>query len=194
MEHFFHGIQGWFNFPTLYRRMVNHAADGAVFVEVGSWYGKSTAFMAVEIVNSGKRIEFAAVDTWQGSAEHQPGAFSEDAGVKKYKDIFPLFMRNMEPLRDKYNIRTLQMPSVEAAPAFGNRSLDFVFIDAAHDYANVKADINAWWPKVKVGGWIGGHDYDPSWPGVIQAVNEFFRDRGPLETFEGSWLHRKTGT
>ena len=38
-------------------------------------------------------------------------------------------------------------------------SLDFVYIDGLHDFGSVKQDIAAWWPKVKVGGFIGGHDY-----------------------------------
>jgi hypothetical protein len=54
-------------------------------------------------------------------------------------------------------------------------SVDLVFIDADHSYEGVKADIEAWLPKVKVGGWIGGHDYkSPRFPGVERAVHERF--------------------
>lgn len=49
--------------------------------------------------------------------------------------------------------------SVEAASKFVNNSLDFVYIDAAHDYRNVLADLDAWTPKVKPGGLVGGHDF-----------------------------------
>ena len=66
--------------------------------------------------------------------------------------------------------------SVEAAKDIPDESLDFVYIDGAHDYDNVKADIKAWAPKVKIGGIIAGDDFY-SFPsgkgGVMQAVTEY---------------------
>ena len=47
--------------------------------------------------------------------------------------------------------------------------MDFVFLDAAHDYENVKEDILSWYPKVKVGGWLTGHDYFLGHFGVKKA-------------------------
>lgn len=73
--------------------------------------------------------------------------------------------------------------SVDAAKLFTDGSLDFVYIDASHDYKNVTADLKAWYPKVKIGGVVSGHDYaDGMWeyPGgfvrleVKRAVDEFF--------------------
>ena len=72
--------------------------------------------------------------------------------------------------------------SVEAAKDFEDKSLDFVYIDAAHDYESVKVDIRAWFPKIKIGGTIGGHDFyieDPKKPrvisnGVREAVGRLF--------------------
>ena len=49
--------------------------------------------------------------------------------------------------------------SIEAAKSFKNGSLDFVFIDGDHTYDSVKQDIEAWYPKIKPGGHIAGHDY-----------------------------------
>jgi hypothetical protein len=56
--------------------------------------------------------------------------------------------------------------------------LDFVYIDAAHNYKNAVADIDAWWPLVKPGGIIGGHDFHHTWPGVVRAVTEFSVKKG----------------
>lgn len=84
--------------------------------------------------------------------------------------------------------------SVEAAAAFDDASLDFVFIDADHSYEGCSEDISAWLPKVKPGGWLCGHDYDHQVYtdfGVTRAVKEAF------ETFEldedGTWFHRVPG-
>lgn len=71
--------------------------------------------------------------------------------------------------------------STEAAKTFPDGSLDFVFIDGAHDYESVVADIHAWYPKVKHGGIFSGHDYTQGKSGgmgVIQAVDEFITETG----------------
>ena len=49
--------------------------------------------------------------------------------------------------------------SIAAARDIPDGSLDFVYIDADHDYASCKEDIEAWFPKVRHGGLIAGHDY-----------------------------------
>lgn len=68
--------------------------------------------------------------------------------------------------------------SPQAADVFKDEELDFVFIDANHTYESVKNDIAAWYKKVRSGGIIGGDDYATIWPGVPQAVNEFFEACG----------------
>lgn len=55
---------------------------------------------------------------------------------------------------------------------------DLVYIDAEHSYEGVVGDIKAWYPTVKDGGWLGGHDYHTkghhAFPGVDRAVDETF--------------------
>jgi hypothetical protein len=86
--------------------------------------------------------------------------------------------------------------SSEAAKLFGNRSLSFVFIDAAHDYENVKKDLEAWHSKVQWGGVFCGHDYlDESAQanghsefGVKKAVDEFAAKHGyVVQSTPESW-------
>lgn len=67
--------------------------------------------------------------------------------------------------------------TADAAALVPDNSLDFVFVDAGHKYGCVRSDLRAWWPKVKLGGWFGGHDYTLEYPGVTKAVNERFGDR-----------------
>jgi len=61
--------------------------------------------------------------------------------------------------------------SLEAACKVEDESLDFVFIDANHAYEFVRDDLHAWYPKVRQGGLVAGHDY--SWEGTKLAVDEF---------------------
>lgn len=76
-----------------------------------------------------------------------------------------------------YNTELIRQSSVEAAKDVADDSLDFVFIDADHNYKSVRNDILAWVPKVKSGGIVSGHDYYV-FPysrnrGVIDAVDEY---------------------
>jgi len=160
----------WFSYPNLYKSMVEKFPSGSKFVEVGSWKGKSSAYMAVEIANSCKEIDFYCVDIWESSLEYEN---HEETSM-----LYEIFLNNMKPVESYYT--PLKMKSLDAASRFGDRSLDFVFIDASHEYENVKADIIAWLPKIKPGGVLAGHDYyvdGPDWkPGVKRAVNEEFSE------------------
>lgn len=64
--------------------------------------------------------------------------------------------------------------SPEICRDFQENSIDFVYIDGIHTYDAVKADIDGWYNKIKIGGIISGHDYSKErWVGVINAVDEF---------------------
>ena len=89
------------------------------------------------------------------------------------------------------NVQAIRGDSRRAAAAFPDRSLDLVYLDADHHYEPVKADILAWLPTVKPGGWIAGHDHIEYWDcgGVIRAVAEVLG--GPDRVFSDfSWLVR----
>jgi hypothetical protein len=151
------------------------------YVEIGSWRGRSTAYMGVEIANSGKNIRFDAVDTWAGSID-EPEHQNDPAAVND--TLYNEFLANIEPVQQY--ITPVRMTSLEAAGTYADNSLDFVFIDAQHDYDSVHADILAWWPKVKIGGVIAGHDYNTGPDengvdyGVGKAVRELLPDHQPL--------------
>ncbi len=76
----------------------------------------------------------------------------------------------------------LRQASPQAAANFQDSALDFVYIDALHQYEPVLQDMQAWFPKVKRGGILAGHDYlNGEWRGVMygvkQAVDQFCRAR-----------------
>lgn len=109
------------------------------------------------------------VDRWGGDVV--------GLGPQDWSSIFEEFLSNCVGFG---RTRTMIGPSVDMAKQLDDRSLDFVYIDADHQYEAVKSDIEAWFPKVRVGGIISGHDYlrdgyepDPQ-QGVNRAVNEFF--------------------
>jgi predicted O-methyltransferase YrrM len=180
MEHFYQSLgENWFTYPGLYSMVVDRFPTNSHFVEVGVWKGMSAAYMAVEIINSGKNIRFDCVDNWEyiDSQEEIPETM--------FDNLYETFLNNIEPV--KHIITPVRELSWDGAKHYEDESLDFIFIDAAHDYESVKKDITAWFPKIKKGGIISGHDY--SWsPGVREAVNEFFQGKEIYEN-EGCWIH-----
>lgn len=182
MEHFYHNIgEDWFTYPGLYRQAVSEF-DSGTFVEVGSWKGRSSVFLGVEIINSGKPIKLYCVDTWKGSVEHQ------GMDCLKNDSLYEEFIDNIKPLTSV--IVPMRLPSLEAAKQFEDNSIDFVFIDASHEYEDIKADIAAWYPKVKIGGLFAGHDY--GWAGVKKAVTEFSEEYNKfVQASEGCWITGK---
>lgn len=162
MGHFFENIEGWFTFAQLYSHVVNISPNESHFVEVGTWKGKSAAYMGVEIINSGKKIKFDCIDPFVPVGDEMP----------EYKitheDLKNAFISNMKPLEGHYNLITTKSP--ECTKAYDNQSLDFVFIDGDHSYEAVAQDIKAWLPKIKLGGILAGHDY--AIPGVNKACHD----------------------
>lgn len=181
MRHYYKTLgEDWFSYPRIYKGAVRYFGSGSTFVEVGCWRGRSSVYLGVEVFNSAKDINVVCVDTWEGSEEHQGMDILKDDGL--WKD----FLHNIEPLSGV--ITPLRGTSLEGSSSFEDGTLDFVFIDASHDYQSVKDDIEAWYPKVRQGGVISGHDY-PDWEGVKKAVDERFGK--DIVSRWGSWIHQK---
>jgi len=139
--------------------------SNAVMVEVGSYAGESARMFAA----SSKIAKITCVDPWRGEHFAQVEShFDENtAGVAK--------------------ITKLKLPSVEGAAQFEDGSLDLVYLDGDHSLRAVRADIRAWAPKVRRGGWIAGHDYNWDWPGVLRGVFELLGK--PRMVFrDSSWV------
>jgi len=197
MEHIFDKIPGWFTFPNLYRAVISQLPNNSHIVEVGTFLGRSASFAAVEIINSGKNVKFDVVDTWLGSIEH--GESFEYLGLTPNDPnaLYNEFLNKISPVRHALN--PIRATSIEAAKLYEDNSLEFVFIDAGHEYKDVIEDLEAWYPKVKKGGCMAGHDYfdplDPEhghkFPGVREAVNDFFSNNVSVSGTEYCWLKYK---
>lgn len=170
MEHFYHSLPGenWFNYENFYSFIVDNLENNSKMVEVGSWLGRSISYFAVESKIKNKDIKCYCVDIWEPYHEipnhhlfQNDNAYNQFlTNISKVKDV-------IEPVRGK---------SEDVSKEFQDEYFDFIFIDAAHDYDNVMKDLNAWYPKLKKNGIIGGHDYYDN-NGVVKAVNNFFSGR-----------------
>lgn len=175
MEHIYRKIPGWFTFPNLYKSMVYKFGNNSHFVEVGCRLGQSASYMAVEIINSEFNIKFDCIDLFEG-----------------WDTFYNEFIENIKPISEY--ITPIKLDSISASKLYKDNSLDFVFIDAAHDYESVFNDITYWLPKIKPGGIIAGHDYSNIlYPDVKLAVNDFFNNINIIEDRkEMCWIvHKK---
>ena len=153
-----HSIYGYSRYINFYRDIVMNSKDGDLFVEVGSFLGQSTAAMGKFIKDSGKRIDFHAVDIFELSD------FSDEPHYQVIRDhggdFYKVFQDNLEKAQVRDYVNPVKATSLEAASHYEDRSIDFLMIDASHAYADVVDDIEAWYPKIKLGGIISGDDYD----------------------------------
>jgi predicted O-methyltransferase YrrM len=191
VRHYWEELPGpnWFSGADLYARQVARAENGATFVELGAWKGRSTAFMAVEIALSGKDIAFYTIDHWRGSGEE---AHLHDPDLVEGR-LYDVFLCNIEPVHEY--VKPITGDTATVADRFSDDSVSFVYIDAGHTFADVSVDLAAWWPKVERGGVIAGDDWCDSDDryGVRRAVNAFFEARGlEIHVYPGSpnkeWL------
>jgi len=152
--------------------LAEQASTHKRIVEIGSWKGRSTRAMADNLPEGGTIV---AVDTWKGSDEEP---HREELSIHPDGWLLDEFKRNMAGLS---NVTLLQQTSLAAAAIFQGHKFDMIFLDASHDYENVKADILAWGPLVAEGGLFCGHDYGAYSMiegrkvhcGVMYAVDEF---------------------
>ncbi len=130
-----------------------------VVIEVGSWLGSSTRFIAQRLPKEGKLY---AVDTWQGSGDEE--LHQKDPRLPY---LYQLFLSNVKHAGLTNIIVPIRMDSIEASKAL-NVKADLIYIDAGHDTESVYNDIMAWLPHLKKGGIFCGDDW--MWYSVRLAV------------------------
>lgn len=180
-------IAGWVDYETAIDEAVDHFPDGSLFVEVGAYLGRSAVYFAESIRRSGKRIRFVSVDTCRGSGVENEKDNHGDAVRRGGHTFVGELHNNLIACGVADLVTLLVTDSLSAAALFADNSIDFVFLDARHDYESVKSDIAAWLPKTRA--WIGGDDYCEIWPGVIRAVNELLPGAKPWS--HDSWRYVK---
>lgn len=153
----------WFNYGDFYKWIVKEFPDYKRFVEVGCWKGHSISYLA-DLLKK-KEVEIYGIDLF----DDVPFITGREIEIKFIRDIYDMVLEE-KGIKDK--IKTIKADSSKGTELFDHESLDFVFIDANHDYNYVKKDIQAWLPKIKNSGIIAGHD----WPYVERAVNETIKN------------------
>jgi predicted O-methyltransferase YrrM len=155
-------IEGWMSERELLW-LAEQAQSRKVIVEIGSFLGRSTRALA----DNTKGIVYT-VDDFYGPRDVEMWAANR-------KEIFDVFLQNMEGLQGRLNVirkdhASLEVSDIPYAP-------DMVFIDGDHEQESIERDIKFWLERVNPGGLICGHDYRPheaDFPAVRNAVKKFF--------------------
>jgi predicted O-methyltransferase YrrM len=148
-------------------------ADAQV-IEVGSWMGASTCFIAGGLKGAGTKI--FAVDNFQGlsTCGEDSAWYNRHFRELGSNSTLDIFKKNFADLGFSSRAEPVVSDSIAAAQTLAAKrgTIDFIFIDGDHSYDACKADIVAWAPYVKRGGVIAFHDFGSRAEGVTRAIFE----------------------
>lgn len=185
------------DYNSLYFLLEKIKVDNIQIMEIGSGDGNSTAILALFARMMKGKVYTCDPYEWKNI---------------KYLDDYKDFIENMKMFGlESYIVHKINRSEILARTIYRNKKFDFIFIDGDHAYENVKRDINLYYPKLKSGGIICGHDCEiiinkngnfniksiSNWnemdiiglhPGVIMAVSEFFGDKVKLEGHRVWWV------
>lgn len=159
--------------------------------EIGVYKGETS----VKLIEAFPTCYWHFVDPWcewpKGTSyrkHKRTGDLSQQEWDKVYEEALARIHGASQKYHGIMNRATVHRnTSVEAHRLFDDHALVVVFIDGNHQYADVKADIEMWLPKIEKGGLICGHDYGGTYKGVKQAVDEIFSDRLVLTPGKRIW-------
>lgn len=184
-------IDGWFQWRSAQEEAVRRFPENSRFVEVGTYLGRSLCSLAEVVALSGRRITVIGVDTCRGSGPEGPSRrdYHGPAVARGAGTFAGALHKNVVDCGYGDAVSLIIGDSLAASRFFADRSIDWVHLDARHDYAGVEADITAWLPKVKLGGWLSGDDHDElKWPEVVKAVADLLPGATPWSTQQWRWI------
>ena len=143
-----------------------------MIIEVGTFLGGS-ALCFLEHSDA----HLICVDTFRGSTGDPTAQVSRDIAVR-------YLLQRLEPYEKRVSV--IVGDSRKTASLISDGIADLIFIDAAHDYENVKADIEAWHPKLKPNGTFAGHDFPKM---IVQRTPEKLEELSHLSYCPETGIH-----
>jgi predicted O-methyltransferase YrrM len=160
------GMPNWFTHADLLLPLIAERKPKQC-AEIGSWMGSSAIPIARLIEEWGGQLH--CVDHWSGQP-YWTDIDNQDVNMRQ-------FLANLAR-HGVTNVTQWVLSSHEAVEQFPKESLDFIYLDGAHDFSNVISDLILWWDRLTPGGLIAGDDYgNPNFPGVTKAWASFWKYR-----------------
>lgn len=144
--------------------------------EIGCAYG---GFSQI-ILSEWKGQKLYMVDPWSKQQDYRENTNE----IAPFDEWYKACAEMAKARTEAPYVGIVRQRSADAANTFRDGQFDFVYIDGNHRYENVSEDLRLWWPKVKTGGLVGGHDYgnitmeqQAGWDCEVQrAVEDFVRE------------------
>jgi predicted O-methyltransferase YrrM len=162
----------WFDYLEFYDFI--SSKNFKILVELGVWKGHSISYLASKNKNS----EIYAVDLWERIVDYPGFNLNSEKMLEHIKQIDKIYNEYLELTETRNIINDIQSYTWDAANLFNNNEVDFVFIDAGPCDKNIKA----WYPKIRKGGIIAGHDYN--FPTVKKIVKKFSKENNHVLNVE----------
>lgn len=158
-------------------RMAALGGGCGAIVEVGSYLGRSTAFLAAGSASAG-RERVVAVDHFAGSPEHQAGEFHASEVLQRDGTTLNQFRSNLESVELIDHVDVRVGASTDVAREW-SEPIRLLFVDGDHSYESSRADFEAWSPHIVERGLVCFHDI-PGWPGVTRFYEELVAGETPF--------------
>jgi len=132
--------------------------------------GCAEGLFSEHILKNWNPLRHYMVDLWECIPTAKgDGSSPKEWHDKNYKEV----KERVQPFEEKVHI--LRGLSWRMNQYIKDESLDLVYLDAGHYYEAVMKDLQAWYPTVRKGGIVAGHDYANKDYQVFEAVQEFIK-------------------
>ena len=170
----FSGIRGLLRQEKDFRDCVlSRLPKGSVCAEIGVYQGEFSRL----VLNRIKPVRFHLIDPWEyfSDPSHEKSWYGGSVG-RDQANMDSIYRSVCETFGSKRNVFIHRARSADCAHLFPDAYFDWVYVDGNHQYEFVKQDLELYFPRVKLSGFIAGDDYgNPGWwnDGVTRAVDEF---------------------
>lgn len=145
--------------------MMEHIVPSKKVAEIGVFKGEFSDF-----IYKLKPESLHLIDIFEGGVS----SGDKDGQNIQSVDLGLVFNQLKEKYKKDDSVKVIKGLSSEILPSYEDNFFDIIYIDGSHIYEDVKVDLENAYKKVKIGGWIAGHDYHPQVnPGIYFAVGEF---------------------
>jgi predicted O-methyltransferase YrrM len=167
----------------LYTMCYMQEMDGDV-VEIGSWQGRSSSFLARAVKSSGNG-KFYAIDHFEGNKGKESNYTL--ANVSSLKEGF---VKNIQSLGLTDTVNLLDMPNTKAKKELENSRIRFLFIDGDHTEDGVRTDVELFFPNLVPGAIVVFDDFSAGFSGVVKVVDELLKKKlfGRVMVFKNTFV------
>lgn len=170
----------WYDDPGAKRTVFDQVlgeAKPTIIIEVGSFVGESTIYMAKILRKVAPGSVIIAVDTWLGGIDHWLKVPEKLKFWFGRPGLYYQFLGNVMAHQCQDIVLPLTLDSLNAARLLAHLqiSADFIYVDASHEQGDALRDFEAYWDRLNRYGVLMADDLTNWFPGVVKDWETFLR-------------------